>query len=153
MTVRIDRRIAKRYSLVAYPVSRIADATIHCAATPEGKAFTAEQIVDMDVKRFKQPSYHVIVELDGTKVQCLDFTQRGAHVAGHNTGNIGVCYVGGVHADDITKAKDTRTPAQKQALRELAADLKATYGVHVRGHRDWPKVAKACPCFDVATQL
>lgn len=125
--------------------------TIHCAATPEGKHFSAAQITAMDMLRFKQPSYHWVVELDGTTVATLPEDQRGAHVAGHNTGNLGVCYVGGVAADGRTPM-DTRTQAQKQALRVLIAELRARHGdVEVLGHRDWPDVTKACPSFDVAT--
>ncbi len=116
--------------------------TIHCAATPEGKHFSAAQITAMDVLRFRQPSYHWVVELDGTAVATLPEHERGAHVAGHNTGNIGVCYVGGVARDGRTP-KDTRTPAQIEALRALHGD------VEVLGHRDWPDVTKACPSFDV----
>lgn len=148
--VRCDRLILKKYKLPL--LGAITNATIHCAATPEGKAFKAEQIVEMDCKRFAQPSYHIVVELDGTAVMCLPLTAKGCHVALHNTGNVGISYVGGVDAEG--KPKDTRTQAQKATLRRLVAELKQTYpGIRVRGHRDWPKVAKACPCFDVATQL
>lgn len=122
--------------------------TIHCAATPEGKHFSAAQITAMDVLRFRQPSYHWVIELDGNTVATLPEHVRGAHVAGHNTGNIGVCYVGGVARDGRTP-KDTRTPAQTEALHVLISALRARYGdVDVLGHRDWPGVAKACPCFD-----
>lgn len=123
--------------------------TIHCAATPEGKSFSAAQITAMDMLRFGQPSYHWVIELDGTAVATLPEHERGAHVAGHNTGNLGVCYVGGVERDGRTP-KDTRTPAQIEALRALVAALRARYGdVSVLGHRNWPDVTKACPSFDV----
>lgn len=123
--------------------------TIHCAATPEGKHFSAAQITAMDVLRFHQPSYHWVIELDGATVATLPEHERGAHVAGHNTGNIGVCYVGGVARDGRTP-KDTRSPAQIEALRALVAALRDRHGdVEVLGHRDWPDVTKACPCFEV----
>jgi hypothetical protein len=78
---------------------------------------------------------------------------KGAHVCGANSGNVGVCYVGGM--DAANKApRDTRTPAQKAALRAIVARYRAAHpGLIVRGHRDWPGVKKACPSFDVATQL
>lgn len=127
--------------------------TIHCAATPEGKHFSAAQITAMDVLRFGQPSYHWVIELDGTTVATLPEDQRGAHAAGHNTGNIGVCYVGGVARDGRTP-KDTRTLAQIDALRDLVAELCERYGnVEVKGHRDWPDVTKACPSFEVGLVL
>lgn len=126
--------------------------TIHCAATPEGRNLTADQLNAIAMQRFGTKSYHWIVLLDGTKIRNIPDDRRGAHVGGKNTGNIGVVYVGGV--DTSNKPKDTRTPAQKQALRELVAEYRAKYpGISVKGHRDWPGVAKACPSFSVATEL
>jgi len=127
--------------------------TIHCAATPEGRDVKAATISQWDIAKFGQVSYHHVVELDGTAVRTLPDTKRGAHVGKANTGNIGICYVGGV--DRANKvAKDTRTPAQKATLRRLVEEYKAKYpGIVVRGHRDWPGVAKACPSFDVSTAL
>lgn len=126
--------------------------TIHCAATPEGRDVSAPTISQWDIAKFGQVSYHHVVTLDGVDHTTLPDDRKGAHVGGHNTGNIGVCYVGGVDAKG--NPKDTRTPAQKATLRKIVADYKAKYpGLTVRGHRDWPDVHKACPSFDVATQL
>lgn len=126
--------------------------TIHCAATPEGRDVKASTINDWDKAKFGQVSYHHVVELDGTAVRTLSDDIKGAHVGGANTGNIGICYVGG--CDKRMNAKDTRTDAQKATLRRLVDEYKAKYpGVIVRGHRDWPNVKKACPSFDVKTQL
>lgn len=127
--------------------------TIHCAATPEGRNVSAASVEQWDIQKFGQKSYHWIVLLDGTKHRSLQDDRRGAHVGGKNTGNIGVCYIGGMDAQ-MKAPKDTRTPAQKQALREIVAEYRAKYpGIVVRGHRDWPGVAKACPSFSVATEL
>lgn len=127
--------------------------TIHCAATPEGRDVSAETVASWDIARFGQESYHHIVTLDGKDHVRLADTVRGAHVSGNNTGNIGVCYVGGVDRNNKVP-KDTRTDAQKATLRAIVAAYKAKYpGIVVRGHRDWPGVKKACPSFDVATAL
>lgn len=127
--------------------------TIHCAATPEGRNNTAADVSRWDVERFGQVSYHWVVELDGNKVRTLPDSQRGAHVARANTGNIGVCYIGGM--DRQMKApKDTRTPAQREALRTLVRTYQERYpGIIVRGHNEWPGVKKACPSFDVSEWL
>jgi len=138
--------------------------TIHCAATIEGRPHTADEIRRWDVERFGQPSYHLVVELDGSYHRHLDDAQRGAHVAGRNTGNIGICYIGGLGRDGAPK--DTRTANQRQTLRSLVATFRQRYpGIVVRGHRDWSpdldhdgkiephEWLKVCPCFDVATQL
>jgi N-acetylmuramoyl-L-alanine amidase len=127
--------------------------TIHCAATPEGRDVSAKDIEKWDIAKFGQKSYHLIVLLDGTIHRSLKDDVRGAHVGGRNTNNIGVCYIGGMDKNMRT-AKDTRTPAQKRALRTIVATYKERYpGIIVRGHRDWPGVAKACPSFDVKTEL
>ena len=126
--------------------------TIHCAATPEGRHVDAATISAWDQAKFGQTSYHHVVELDGADIRTLRDDQKGAHVGGANTGNIGICYVGGVDAKG--NPKDTRTPAQKESLRRLVAEYRAAHpGLVVRGHRDWPGVRKACPSFDVASAL
>lgn len=126
--------------------------TIHCAATPEGRDVKAATISTWDQAKFGQTSYHHVVELDGTDVRTLRDDQKGAHVGGNNSGNIGACYVGG--CDKNMNAKDTRTVLQKESLAALIRDYQARYpGIVVRGHRDWPKVAKACPSFDVKAWL
>jgi N-acetylmuramoyl-L-alanine amidase len=126
--------------------------TIHCAATPEGRDVKAETISDWDRAKFGQISYHKVVELNGKIVTTLPDDVKGAHVAKANTGNIGVCYVGGV--DVKGNPKDTRTPEQREAIRGIVAAYRAKYpNIIVRGHRDWPGVAKACPSFDVKTGL
>lgn len=127
--------------------------TIHCAATPAGRDVKAATISQWDQARFGQTSYHWVVELDGTAHRTLNDDQKGAHTGGHNTGNIGICYVGGV--DVHNKApQDTRTAAQTATLLRLVREYQAKHpGIVVRGHRDWPGVAKACPSFDVASWL
>lgn len=141
--------------IAAMDATKIRYLTIHCTATPEGRANTVAEVTRWDVDRFGQPSYHHVIELDGKAVQTLRDNQRGAHTGGANTGNIGISYVGGTTTlASGAKPKDTRTPAQKATLRRLVAEYRARFpGIIVRGHRDWPGVAKACPCFDVATQL
>jgi N-acetyl-anhydromuramyl-L-alanine amidase AmpD len=127
--------------------------TIHCAATPEGRHVDAPTITAWDKAKFGQTSYHHVIELDGKAVQTLKDDQKGAHVGKANTGNIGICYVGGVDAKNI-KPKDTRTDAQKAKMAELVKLYQKRYpGIVIRGHRDWPGVAKACPSFDVAAWL
>jgi N-acetyl-anhydromuramyl-L-alanine amidase AmpD len=129
--------------------------TIHCTATPEGRDNTAAEVTQWDIARFGQPSYHHVIELDGNAVRTLNDDQRGAHVAGNNTGNIGISYVGGTETlNEGGDPKDTRTTAQKATLKRLVEDYQAKYpGLIVRGHREWPDVHKACPSFDVSAWL
>lgn len=127
--------------------------TIHCAATPEGRDVKPETIEQWDIAKFGQKSYHWIVSLDGSMHRSLADDRKGAHVGGHNTGNIGICYVGGMDAK-MKAPKDTRTDAQKAALLTLVRTYMGRYpGIVIRGHRDWPEVRKACPSFSVAEWL
>ena len=127
--------------------------TIHCAATPEGRHVAADTITQWDKAKFGQTSYHWVIEIDGSPHRTLRDDQKGAHVGKANSGNIGICYVGGVDAHNI-KPKDTRTEAQTKTLRTLVRTYQDRYsGIIVRGHNEWPGVAKACPSFDVSDWL
>ena len=129
--------------------------TIHCAATPEGRDNTAEQVNEWDIEKFGQISYHWVIELDGDAIRGLPDNVKGAHVGKANTGNIGICYVGGTTTlNSGAKPKDTRTAAQKTALRTLVRTYQARHpGIVIRGHNEWPGVTKACPSFDVSVWL
>ena len=134
---------------------------VHCSATPEGRDVTAADINKMHIARgFKKIGYHYVVRLDGTVEMGRKENEIGAHAKGYNANSIGVCYVGGLASDGKTP-KDTRTPAQKSALKKLLHTLKQRYpDARIVGHRDlspdtnhngkvdqWEWI-KACPCFD-----
>jgi len=121
---------------------------IHCAATPEGKEFDVE-----DIRRWHKGQgwsdvgYHFVITLDGMVQRGRPESRTGSHVRGRNTGSIAICYIGGV--DAAMKAKDTRTAAQKEAMKDLVQRLVAVYPkAKVLGHRDHIGVRKACPSFD-----
>jgi len=69
--------------------------TVHCAATPNGKNFTTKQIRKWHLDRgWRDIGYHSVVEIDGSVNKGRDENTVGAHVGGHNYGNLGVCLVG-----------------------------------------------------------
>ncbi len=134
---------------------------MHCSATPEGRDVTAADINKMHIARgFKKIGYHYVIRLDGTVETGRKENEVGAHAKGYNANSIGVCYVGGLASDGKTP-KDTRTAAQKSALKKLLHTLKQRYpDARIVGHRDlspdtnhngkvdkWEWI-KACPCFD-----
>ncbi|EJN04218.1 N-acetylmuramoyl-L-alanine amidase [Phyllobacterium sp. YR531] len=122
---------------------------IHCTATPEGSDVSVETIRGWHkAQGWKDIGYHYVVLLDGTVQPGRPEAQIGSHVAGHNTGTLGIVYVGGVAKDGKT-AKDTRTPAQKAALIATVKALISKYPAikKVTGHKQY--AAKACPSFDV----
>lgn len=124
---------------------------VHCTATPEGRETTVQQIKQWHLARgFRTIGYHFVIYLDGTIHVGRAEAEIGAHTKGYNAHSIGVCYVGGLARDGKTP-KDTRTTAQKAALRRLISGLCRKYpGATVHGHREF--AAKACPCFDARAE-
>ena len=132
---------------------KINEIIVHCTATPEGKDFT---VADIDrwhkAKGWKCIGYHYVVYRDGSVHAGRPVNEVGAHCYGHNQSSIGVVYVGGCTADSKTP-KDTRTGAQKEALRNLLKKLVKEYHLpkgSIHGHRDY--AAKACPSFDATKE-
>jgi len=123
--------------------------TVHCAATKPSHNTDAKAIDRMHrLRGFLKIGYHYVIKRDGTVETGRKETETGAHVAGRNTGNIGICLAGGIH--EVTgKAENNFTPQQFASLAKLIAELKVRYpAAEVLGHRDHPNVAKDCPCFD-----
>ncbi len=125
---------------------------IHCTAT-SGEA-KVESIVRYwkEQLKWKNAGYHFIIDEAGhvTALQPLQKPSNG--VRGYNAHSINISYIGGINENG--KPKDTRTGAQYVAMESLVKALKGVYPhAVVLGHRDFPKVKKACPSFEVATFL
>ena len=121
---------------------------IHCSATKTGEDITAETIRKWHTEGngWSDIGYHYVIKLDGTIEEGRPESRIGAHVKGHNADSIGVCYVGG-YSNDM-QPEDTRTPEQKQSLKNLITELKHQYpDAEVFGHRDFTDL-KSCPCFN-----
>lgn len=125
---------------------------VHCTATPKGHDVTAADVDRWHKERgFNGIGYHYLVRLDGRIERGRPESEPGAHVAGHNSNSIGVCYAGGCDAG--MNPMDTRTEAQKASLKKLLVELKSRYPqAAILGHRDFPGVAKACPSFDAKNE-
>lgn len=131
---------------------QIKEIILHCSATAEGRDYTVEDIDRWHKARgWRGIGYHYVIYRDGSVHPGRPVEQIGAHCTGHNADSIGICYIGGLAADNKTP-KDTRTPAQIQALRELVVELKKKYpGARVHGHNEF--AAKSCPCFNVRKEF
>lgn len=123
---------------------------VHCTATVEGVEYSVAEVRKWHLKRgFSDIGYHYLIGLDGRIHEGRNVNISGAHTKGYNAHSIGVCYVGGL--DKQGKAKDTRTPAQKAALKRLLTELKKLYPhASIHGHREFAN--KSCPCFDAKTE-
>ena len=104
------------------------------------------------LRGFTDVGYHFIIRRDGSVETGRAITARGAHVEDYNWCSVGICLVGGVDAK--LKPQANFTPVQYEALTGLVTGLLRTFPqAAVKGHRDFPSVAKACPSFDVRHYL
>lgn len=129
--------------------------TIHCSATKPQFDVGVHEIREWHMDRgFSDVGYHYVIRRDGTVEKGRPAHRRGAHVQGHNTKNLGICLVGGVNQKGNAQANYTTD--QWHALRLLVIELVGRYGIplsNIQGHRDFPRVNKECPCFDVKEWL
>ena len=130
---------------------------IHCAATPEGKDYTVEQIRQRHTtpkpkaNGWKDIGYHFVIYRDGSVHPGRPIEQIGAHTSGYNANSIGICYIGGCAKDGKTP-KDTRTTEQKAALVKLVTELRRRFpNASVHGHNEFAN--KACPSFNVQKEF
>ena len=133
---------------------------VHCTASAFGVDLTVAQIRAMHkALGWSDIGYHFVVRLDGSVNVGRPENIVGAHVSGHNTGSIGISYVGGLAKGG--KAADTRTDIQKQGLLAILTELCTRYPIkRIAGHRDYSpdknnngsvepnEWIKQCPCFD-----
>lgn len=126
---------------------------VHCSATQPKQDIGAAEIERWHRQRnFLAIGYHYVIRRDGTVEKGRDEDAVGAHVEGHNSTSVGVCMVGGIDAKG--NPQDNFTPAQYASLQTLLRDLKTRYSTaEIKGHRDFPGVAKACPSFSVKDWL
>ncbi len=123
--------------------------TVHCSATKADMDVDAKMIDSWHrQKGFLKIGYHFVIKRDGTIEPGRRLDEPGAHVAGFNKGNIGICMAGGL--DKEGKPQDNFTEEQYKSLDSLLTLLEEDFpNAELRGHRDFPNVNKACPCFDV----
>ena len=133
---------------------------VHCTATLPHQDIGVKEIDRMHRRRgWSKCGYHLVIKQDGTEEVGRPLSEIGAHVKGFNRNSIGIVYVGGLNADG--KPQDTRTEAQKKALRFRLMALKQLFpDAKIVGHRDLSpdkngngiierhEWLKACPCFD-----
>ncbi len=140
---------------------------IHCTATKAGREVSSDEIrrwhtdpVCKGGRGWKQVGYTDMIHLDG-RVERLVRNNEDANVdpweitngaKGYNAISRHIVYVGGVDANDVNKARDTRTPAQKEALKRYVRDFHMRFPqVKIIGHNQI--ASKACPSFDVPKWL
>lgn len=121
---------------------------VHCAATPPTADIGAKEIRGWHLQKgWSDIGYHFVIRRDGRVEPGRPENLVGSHVQGHNSNSLGICLVGGTDAKQ--RPQNNFTPEQWASLQTLLMRLTQKYrGATILGHRDFPKVAKACPCFD-----
>lgn len=122
---------------------------IHCSATPEGRSLSFEECRRDHImhRHFRDIGYHFYITRDGIVHDGRPIEKVGAHCEGHNSHSIGICYEGGLDANG--KPADTRTEAQRKALKSLVERMHRLFPkALIVGHHDL-NPRKACPCFKV----
>ena len=115
--------------------------TVHCSDSPQGRGDNAETI-----HRWHQENdwagigYHYVILEDGRIEKGRPDYWRGAHVGGHNNGNLGICLIG--EGGDATVE-------QLASLHQLLEGLLHKHPeAYLAGHRDYDP-NRTCPGFDV----
>ena len=125
---------------------------VHCTGSPPATTIASIQNYWKEVRGWKNPGYHYIIQSDGTIVSLFPEDKVANGVKGYNEHSIHISYIGGVDADN--KPFDNRSDAQKISLYNKLVELSEKYpDAIILGHRDFPGVTKRCPSFDVKTWL
>lgn len=134
---------------------------IHCTATPPDwrPGDTPDQRVEairaMHIRErgWRDIGYHWLIDRDGTILRGRPESEIGAHVAGHNTGTIGISLFGGLTSKPRDPFARNFTARQETALEDLIKDIRARTKIKwIKGHNQVDN-GKACPGFWVPDWL
>ena len=143
------------------PIKQI---VVHCSATPITMDIGVDEIRHLHTapknelipwgkqklygKHWSDVGYHAIIRRNGAVEDGRPIEKVGAHVRGHNAYSFAICLVGGV--DENGNPDFNYTRHQMETLSRLLDVLENEFPDAERmGHRDFPGVHKACPCFNV----
>ena len=94
--------------------------------------------------------FHFVIRRDGTIELGRPLSMEGAHCKYHNRHSIGICYEGGLDMEG--RPCDTRTRAQRQAMRQLLGQLHSQFPkALIMGHNVFAP-SKVCPGFNAAAE-
>lgn len=110
------------------------------------------QSYHMDGRGWCDVGYHFLVSLDGRVWEGRPIHLLGAHVGGHNTGNIGVSFMGCFHPTSDCSSFPPQVPPDEMiaGAASVIAGLAEIYGIprdaaSIKGHRDHTGQSTACP--------
>lgn len=128
---------------------------IHHTVTPSSGDPTSRlrgiQNYHMDTRGWCDTGYHFLVSLDGTVWEGRPLEYLGTHVGGHNTGNVGVSFIGCFHSSGCSDWTPFMPPdAMLDGAAAVVGRLSSLYDIaldaeHVKGHRDHSGQSTSCP--------
>lgn len=133
---------------------------IHCAATPNGKAFNSVDIDSMHKQRgfnrdsqwvrvftpaLKHIGYHYVIGIDGMIYTGRHLEEVGAHVQGANSNSVGICIIGTdkFTLEQFNSLRKLMSTLALEITRRNTTDVNGTlaafkdFGISVKGHRDY----------------
>ena len=129
----------------------IENLVVHCTASPATATVAGILNYWREARGWTTAGYHLLIEASGLCHRLVPNETPSNGVRNHNARSLHVSYIGGIDAHG--RPKDTRTAAQKrELLRILRAWKLAHPAARILGHRDFPGVTKACPCFDAGAE-
>lgn len=127
------------------PSSTFKKLTVHHTTEPTSQVKSEEELLRIIQKYHQQTknwgdiAYHFLISHDGKIYQGRDLSYSGAHVYGHNEGNIGIAILGNYDEHELTEI-------QINTLRNLIDALREKYDIpknEVFGHKELGKTD--CP--------
>jgi hypothetical protein len=103
--------------------------------------------------------YHFLIGSDGRVYEGRPLHLLGAHVADHNSGNIGISFIGCYHTSGCSGlGPSTPSSAMVDVAGRLLGTLSRLYGISlssttVKGHRDYPGASTTCPGNNLAPRI
>ena len=128
---------------------------IHHTVTPSSSdpatRLRGIQAFHIDTRGWCDIGYHFLVSLDGRMWEGRPLGQLGTHVANHNTGNIGISFIGCFQNSGCNDWTPFTPPSvMLDGGATLVRELSRIYGIainatNVKGHRDHSGATTSCP--------
>lgn len=109
------------------------------------------QAFHMDTNGWCDVGYHFLISLDGQIWEGRELDYLGAHVGGHNTGNVGVSFIGCFHSSGCMDWTPFTPPeAMIDSAATIVGRITEIFDINidsttVKGHRDHEGATTACP--------
>jgi len=121
---------------------------VHCTGTFTNATVSGILNYWKNNLRWRNPGYHLMFPYNGGFTYVHDFNLRSNGVADFNATSINISTIGGL--DSNRQTVDTMTEQQNRLVEITIEEfIKRFPNIIILGHRGFPNVNKACPCYDV----